>query len=65
MFCFYLADKHHKSVSQLLKEYDSAELADWMVYLNQDHYRKAIAEKTMTDEQRTTLLKNLFSKARK
>lgn len=65
MFCYYLADKHHKSVAQLLREYDSVELADWMVYLNQDHYRKVIAEKAMTADQRTTLLKSLFSKARK
>ena len=58
LFLFAPADRHHKSVAQLLKEYDSAELAEWMVYLNREHYQKVIKDKLMTDEDRSLLIKN-------
>lgn len=51
------------TVRQLLRELDSQELADWMVYYNREHYRKALDERSMDTKQRSQLLKDtLFRK---
>lgn len=48
-----------------MREYDSAELAEWMVFLNREHYEKVVRDKGMTDEERSQLIKKtLFSKAK-
>jgi len=50
-------------VAQVLREYDSAELAEWMVFLNREHYQKVVKDKLMSADERSLLIKKTLFKA--
>lgn len=46
-----------------MREYDSAELAEWMAYLNREHYERVVRDKSMNDEERSQLIKKTLFRA--